>query len=239
MELSINITTNDSCKVIIEDESEYKSEDSTTISKGEFKYSETISIDVLQLNKTSETEYQDPVYTEHDDEAEAVEISVDFDGWFSVVHVVLPTKEWFKESSAVGLYDTVYYSDGENIYKYIDGTTSQVTIEEVLEVNTTNTTISITSKDYFSICYIRKCFIDLCKQIFNDRAFSSCWSDNDVDSELIYKRDLVWMAINVIKYLVKCNQLAEAERVVEILNDCNGICPADSTSSTNGCGCSK
>lgn len=239
MELSINVTTNDSCKIIVEDNSKYRSGLSTTVSKGNFKYTETISIDVLQLNRTSETEYQDPVYTKHDGKTRTVEMPVSFDGWFSIVHIILPTKKWFEESSAVGLYSTVYYSDGQNIYKYVDGTTSQVTIEEVTEVNTAGTTISITSKDYFSICYIRRCYIDLCKQIFNDRAFSSCWSDNDVDSELIYKRDLVWMAINVIKYLVKCNQLAEAERIVEILNDCNGICPANSTSTTNGCGCFK
>jgi len=68
MELKINITTCtacDDCKVTVKDLSEYLSEESTGIVKGKFKFSETGSIDVLQLNKTSETLYLNPTYTDH------------------------------------------------------------------------------------------------------------------------------------------------------------------------------
>lgn len=79
----------------------------------------------------------------------------------------------------------------------------------------------------------------MCQQIFENRAFSKCFDRNKIDSELIYKRDLVLMAINVIKYLTECKQLAEVERIVEILNGCNGLCNSSNIiNSTNGCGCS-
>ena len=52
MELNINIITDAHCKVIIEDNTEYLSETSTGISKGGFKYSDTVSVVVLQHNKT-------------------------------------------------------------------------------------------------------------------------------------------------------------------------------------------
>ena len=245
MELNINITTSNKCKIVVQDVSTYLAEDFSGTVKGKFKYSDTVSIDVLQHNKTTETVYRDPVYTKHDT-LQPINIPVEFDGWFDVIHLVLPSIEWFNreidksEGSALGLYDLVYFSDGIDIYKYLDGNVSQVTIIEVLEVNPINTTVSKTNRDYVSICFLRKCYINLCQQIFEDRGFSRCWNKNKVDSELIYKRDLVWMAINVIKYLTECEQLAEVERIIETIQGCNGLCVSSNlTSKTNGCGCSK
>ena len=245
MELNINVTTSDNCKIMVSDISTYLAEDFSGTVKGKFKYSDTVSIDVLQHNKTTETVYRDPVYTKHDT-LQPINIPVEFDGWFDVIHLVLPSIEWFNreidksEGSALGLYDLVYFSDGIDIYKYLDGNVSQVTINEVLEVNPINTTISKPNRDYVSICFLRKCYINLCQQIFEDRGFSRCWNKNKVDSELIYKRDLVWMAINVIKYLTECKQLAEVERIIETIQGCNGLCVSSNlTSKTNGCGCSK
>ena len=240
MELNINITTSDKCKIVVQDVSTYLAEDFSGIVKGKFKYSDTISIDVLQHNQTLKT-----IYTKHDT-LKSIDIPIEFDGWFSLVHLVIPNIEWFNkelektEGSALGLYDIVYFSDGIDIYKYINGETSQVTIDDILEINTVNTTISRISRDFVSICFLRKCYINLCQQIFEDRGFSHCWNKNKVDSELIYKRDLVWMAINVIKYLTECEQLAEVERIIETIQGCNGLCVSSNlTSKTNGCGCSK
>ena len=240
MELNINITTSDKCKIVVQDVSTYLAEDFSGIVKGKFKYSDTISIDVLQHNQTLKT-----IYTKHDT-LKSIDIPIGFDGQFSLVHLVIPNIEWFNkelektEGSALGLYNIVYFSDGIDIYKYINGETSQVTIDDILEINTVNTTISRISRDFVSICFLRKCYINLCQQIFNDRGISKCWNKNKVNSELIYKRDLVWMAINVVKYLTQCEQLAEAERVIETIQGCNGLCVSTNlTNSTNGCGCSK
>lgn len=245
MELNINITTSDKCKIVVQDVSTYLAEDFSGIVKGKFKYSDTISIDVLQHNQTLKAIYKEPIYTKHDT-LKSIDIPIGFDGWFSLVHLVIPNIEWFNkelektEGSALGLYDIVYFSDGIDIYKYINGETSQVTIDDILEINTVNTTISRISRDFVSICFLRKCYINLCQQIFNDRGISKCWNKNKVNSELIYKRDLVWMAINVVKYLTQCEQLAEAERVIETIQGCNGLCVSTNlTNNTNGCGCSK
>lgn len=245
MELNINIITDAHCKVIIEDNTEYLSETSTGISKGGFKYSDTVSVVVLQHNKTQETVVKSPTYDYHT--SDYIEVPVGFDGWFTINYIVLPNKDWFdreqekSSGSALGLYDIVYFVDNGYIYKYVDGEMDGASIEEVLEVNPINTTISKTSKDYVSICFLQKCYVNLCQQIFNDRGFSQCWNKNSVDSELVYKRDLVWMAINVIKYLTEFNQLAEVERIIEQINGCNGLCKSNSTyqPASSGCGCSK
>lgn len=245
MDLNINVITNDNCRVIIKDLSEYLPENFSGIAKGKFKFSDTIAIDVLQHNKSDGAVYINPVYNLHES-LNPVEISVKFDGWFTVVHIVLPSKKWLEtelsktEGSLIHTYNLVYFSDGETIYKYTNEHSEEVTIEEILEVNPTNTTISRISKEYVSICFLRKCYIDLCKQIFNSRGFSHCFERNNIDSDLIFRRDLVWMAINVIKYLTECNQLAEVERIIENLKGCNGLCVSSNvTSKTNGCECGR
>lgn len=248
MELKINlITCNscDSCKVTVQDTSTYLSEDNIGTVKGKFKFSDTVSIDVLQLNKSQDVEYLNPTFTEHSSLKDTT-LQITSDGWYSLVHLVLPSQDWFnkelskQEGSALGLYNIVYFASNNKIYKYINENIYEVTLSEVLEINPINTTISKTSKDFISICFLRKCYVNLCQQILNSRCFSSCWKDNKIDSELIYKRDLVWMSINVIKYLTECEQLAEVERILETINGCNGLCSSsNSFQHSNGCGCSK
>jgi hypothetical protein len=126
MDLKIKIITCnacDNCKVTVQDNSTYLPEDSTGVVKGKFKFSETVSIDVLQLNKTLESVYINPTYTSHST-VEDTTLQVSSDGWFSLVHLVLPSVEWFDkekaktEGSALDLYNIVYYIDGNTIYKY-------------------------------------------------------------------------------------------------------------------------
>lgn len=241
MDLSITVKTNSKCQVAVTDTTSYTT--STGISKNNFTYANTAAVDVLQWNKLQSTEYSSPTYTLHSDidQDDAILLTASQDGWFTVTHIVLPTSTWFESATEaeLGLYSIVYYTDGEYIYKYVDGTTSITTIDEVIEVNTEDTTLSIVTKDYVSICYLKQCYINYCLSIFNNSAFTECWNDNDSDEDA-YKRDIVWMAINVIKYLVKCGQLYEAERIIETINGCRGICPSsNSTSKTSGCGCSK
>lgn len=241
MELNININTENKCKIIVEDTSTYLPEDSTVFQKGAFKKSDTQAMVLLYLNSLENPSTKSIVFSN--------EVPIEFDGWFTVEYVVLPTKSWFQNAlkmqsqvDILGVYDSVYYIDGSEVYKYNPRTQeiSQVTdLTEIIEINPVNTTISITTNDYVSICFLTKCYINLCQQIFESRGLTQCWNKNNIDSELIYKRDLVWMAINVIKYMVECSQLYEAERIIELLHSCNGVCgDKKARSNGNGCGCS-
>lgn len=248
MNLEINICTNHSCKVIVkESKGDYLPEDSTIAAKNRFKFSDTVSIDLLQHNKCTGTELQNPIITIRKNNISDIELPVNFDGWFTVLHLVIPSKDWLiseinKESgSTLELYDCVYYSDGDNIYKYINGESYLVDINELVNRNIENTTISKTCENYVSICFLNKCYISLCQKILNDRTLkycSECTNKNNTDSDLIFRRDYVWMALNVIRYLVQFEQLAEAERVIEKVSGCNGLCKSEWNSiTTNGCGC--
>lgn len=243
MILDINVCTSPRCAVIIYDKSvDYLTEASTA--KNKFRYQDTVSVDLLQLNRSTGAELQQAVFTVRTEQVEQVKIPVNFDGWFTICHIVVPSKEWFdaelskSTASALGLYDTVYYSDGVNIYKYRNNSSEPATIEEVVNRNPENTTISIVKKNYVSVCFLRKCYINLCQQLFNSNIYSECFDKSGMNSELIHQRDLVWMALNVIQYLTEFNQLAEAERIIEQLQGCNGVCKQTIAISKQGCGCS-
>lgn len=244
MKLEIDVCTNESCKISIEDlTTDYQPEYNTNANFGTFRYSDTLSIDVLQHIKTDGTELQSATITNHNGKMCPVTLPVNFDGWFKVHHIVLPTIEWVdarlkeKELSILNLYQTVYCSDGENIYKYIGNYgPALASLEEIVERNTENTTLSRVTKDYVSICFLRKCYINLCQQILNSKAFDKCL--NKINNELTLKRDMVWMAINVINYMTEFNQLHEVARLIERITSCNGLCPNNSKIN-GGCGCNS
>lgn len=131
-----------------------------------------------------------------------------------------------------------YYSDGEKIYfKSIDGSIREVSEQELVEVNADAYNLIKHTYDFFSVCNLRKCYVALCQKIFNSRAFDRCFN-NKVDSDLIYRRDLVWAALNVIQYLVDSNQLCEAQRLLERITGCNGLC-SNTELGIQGCCCSQ
>lgn len=246
MNLNINIDTDKNCKVIIQDNSQYLPEDSTSIAKGKFKHSDITSIVILQHNKIEESVLKEPTYYS---DIYNMTVPINFDGYFTIYYIVLPNKKWFdreynkEHGSAFPLYSNIYFEDNGNIYKLVQNQIVPAYLKELIEINPVNTTISITNKNYVSICYLQQCYINLCKQIFNNRNITACSKRNIIDNELIYKRDLVWMAINMVKYLTDLNQLNEAERIIEQVTSCNGICTNEQNQTnrinSGGCGCSK
>ena len=43
----------------------------------------------------------------------------------------------------------------------------------------------------------------------------------------MYKRDLVWATLNVINYLIEDGLFEEAQKILEEIQSCNGICYND------------
>lgn len=254
MELNIKVCTSRTCEIIITDNTPVKDnigylpEYADGAADGRFRRSDTVSIDVLVLNESDGQKMQSPIFT--NGAYKSVKIPIRFDGWFSIHHIVIPSKEWFlrelekHSGSAIESYDIVYYSDGQSLFKYIRTKENPIEesakLEELILDVTDGTTISNTYKDYISICFLKRCYLSLCQQIFNSRGFSKCQNKAGIDDDLIFRRDLVWMAINVINYRAEFNQLAEAQRIIEQIGGCNGLCKSEFKQiPTHGCGCSK
>lgn len=243
MELTILIETGESCKFQVLDttsgESGYLS-DSSEVVKDRFKFTDTIKIHALQINKTDNSylEYSSIQWLE---ESKYIDIPTKFDGWFTLNYLVIPIKDYVERNkdSLKQLYNTIYCSDGIDLYKLSEDQFIKVELIELLEINPEGTTISKYTEDLVSICYLKECYIDICKQIFELRGFSKCLNNNSIDSQLIYNRDLIWMTINNISYLVEFGEFEEAERIIELFGGCNNVCKSKySTTNSSNCGCS-
>lgn len=242
MTLNIELNIDNNQITIVDLSTSYLEESDETTPLNHFRKSETEALVFASINKTTDEE---EVITHTFGNT----LSVDKDGWLKVYYLVLPTKEWLlralQKSNTIGIYDIVYYISKNKVYWYQPsskefGEVSKLNeILDIAQLPNVKTSISIINKNYVSICNLQKCYINLCQQIFESRGLTQCWNKNNIDSELIYKRDLVWMAINVIKYMVECNQLYEAERIIELLHSCNGVCSDKKVrNNVKGCGCS-
>lgn len=241
MNLDILIGSDNKCRLKVKDltkESEY-----SYLFGVSFGRSDSKTVDVLTYNKVSGEKTIRPQIS--DNTEDTVYLNIPEDGWITLSHIVLPSKEWVEKNEKFFIDRPeniwIYCTDGESIYRYLKGTFYEVTIETIVEQNPYNTTISRVDKDYVSICFLKQCYVNICQQIFSKLCGmgGQCFASN-IDKELSIKRDLVWMGINVIKYMVQFNMLAEAERTIEQLESCNGICSGNpSTNKSSGCGCSK
>lgn len=246
MELKVNIVTNGNT-ITIQDNSDYLSEDSSTLSFNKFKKSHCDSIILIETHKS--TDPLDEFIISNYKFGNS--ISINKDGWVTVWYVVLPNRDWInaKEKATSNRIqdtnDTYYYIEDDKIYSYYKGEIEEISDIDII-VSSKAVSTSLTYKQYVNISNLYDCYINFCQQLLQDRGFSKCWNKNTLDSELIYKRDLVWMAINVIDYLVDRDNhpnqtLAEAQRIIELIHSCTGICPEQNeTKSTTkyGCGCS-
>lgn len=240
MKLDIEVETGEKCGFNILDttcgNSGYLPEYSQEEIKDRFKYTETIALIRLTINKSSGSVSNKATYYIHNIEPDYHYIPTEFDGWFTLDYIVIPTKTWFDNTQMKDQYYTIYYSDGVHIYKYFNEESTIVEEQELFERNIEETTISKYTQDFMSICFLKKCFINICKQIFDLKGFNRCKSTGVSDEQLIFNRDLLWMAINTISYLTEFGQLAEAQRILENLTSCNSICPQEQTNNS-GCGC--
>lgn len=241
MELKINTDINKNQIIVTDVSTTYLEEDDPSFSLNCFRKSDTQSIVIASINKLKGEEVATSTIGNI--------INIDRDGWLTIYYLVLPTKEWFirasKTSNILDLYDIVYYVSKGNVYWYQSNTQEFGQVHQLQELidlaqlPNVKTTLSYAKADRVSIFNLEKCYINLCQQIFESRGFSQCYNKNNIDSELIYKRDLVWMALNVIKYLAECNQPYEVERIIELLYSCNGVCGDKKVRSNGkGCGCS-
>lgn len=175
---------------------------------------------VLQLNKT--TGIISNVFIRTSEE-EVPTFELGLDGFYTLVTLKI-SKDIDSE---------YYYRDGKFYHTY-----KEVELETLLEMNPQVSNLDVTYEYYFQTCRLKKCFINICYQIFDQVASINC-NKSSLDKNLVYKRDLIWSALNVIKYMTEVDQFEEAERLLERIMGCNGLCDnqCNDGHKSSGCGC--
>lgn len=242
MKVSLKFKIDNLNNIVIKDTTVYESECSNNFVK--YRKEDTGSIFVLGYHyPPDKEEYTTPLYiNKHTVDSEYI-IKVPKDGWITLYHIILPTKEYVQELHSkypkyVKQFPYLYYIDDGQVFDWKNKTA--IDIETLLEFGGGEKSFLIGETDYISIWNLQKCLVNLCLEIFNNLgAFGKCFNSSSVDAELKYKRDLVWMAIHVVRYLAKCDMKAEAARIINQLEGCNGICTQRTTNAPKGCGCGK
>lgn len=207
----------------------YQMENNDNVIKGRYKKSDTHSFNLLIYNSTKGSD----IYTF----TKSNNIQFSKDGWFTYCRILVPTKEWV-EKGVSGIYSKVICSDGVKLFKYETSNYIEIDPSELLEMELEDSSVSFYKIDYVNVCHLKNCYIELCKKVYN--SVDKCFNYN-VDKNVITRRDLVYMTISVVSYLTECGLLAEAQRTIENISTCNGLCTDDITHYNNEkkCNCSK
>lgn len=240
MEFSIDIHTNLNGEITIEDFSkeygQYIDEDvEVVISYDSYKYSESATLNTIIKVDTCEATLLDVLLDKHTEELDSSTFKVHKDGYYIIDHIILPNLSWLENSSEEykSYYETIYVTDNEKVYKLVNGELEECSIKEILERNIEGTTIKKCKVDVFFTGNLQQCYVNTAKQLF-DVLLKSC-SKDDGD---IFKRDFIWMTLNIIDYLIGFKQYMEAQRLIELFETCGGFCNKPKLPNKPSCGCS-
>lgn len=227
---------------LTQETNEYLPEDYWIPKYYNYRYTDCVTINIVYQITTKDKKTFKVLFNKHDIWLDESIVQLPQDGLYSISHIVLPTVEWLEKvkidaPSLLEEYSKIYVSDGEKVYEYINSEYKEVEPELIAEINTSETTISKAENSTFSIWELQKCYIYLCNQILLDKTLKCI---EHVDKNIVFDRDLVWMTLNIIKYHLELGQAFEAQRLIEQMNYCHGICKKHSNKSNNlsGCGCS-
>lgn len=209
-----------------------------------FKYSDTVTLNVLRYMGSNPEEIVNIVYSSHDTESDSVILSLPKDGYYIIDHIVLPTYEWYEKVKDEDLseYQSIYFSHNNTIYKVVNGEYIETDVQEIIERNPRRTTLSCEHFQVFSLDRLKHCFVSANKDVVNNflgtnssgNSIIKCKSKT-VDT---FNRDFLFMTIHAIKYLLECGQYEEAQSLLNQMT-CYDFCPNESnfkfTSSSCGC----
>ena len=164
-----------------------------------------VYIYVLQLNRSNEIITQ---VAKKENVEDQVVFDIGQDGFYTLITVKIPldsSKEY-------------YYKNGK-IYHIHE----EADLAVLLELNPEVSGLIVEPTYYFQTCRLRKCYINICQQIFDQVNSVEC-NKPLVDQNLIYKRDLLLSAIHIIEFMVEKEQYKEAERLLDSSRPCNCGC---------------
>lgn len=159
------------------------------------------------------------------------------DGVYTFKRVFVITKQFYEDNLDTGRFDdkeVIYYDpDLGAFYEVTEGTPDEITITDVANKFSNKHAGSVAQYKFVSTCYLNKCLYLIQKSII-DANMAACASEF---KDLLTKRDLIHMTLQVIKYLKDDGHLDEVQRVIEGLDTCGMICESISKKNNTDCGC--
>lgn len=238
-----------------QDNDAYLKPGNVTISKRQYLYTETATINIVRSVTLDGEGTPKAMVIEHPEDSvlDSCDMSLEKDGMYTVSHIILPTMKWLlrvletsRESinlySVICIYDEL--SDDIYLYNKDKNILDLITVEDLLQLpyevnNMVDPAPSIIrlDKNTFVMDSLIDCHVHYCNLILQSEMIRC---GRVINSQNKYIRDVLWCAINVIKYHLSFNNIYEAQRILERISNCTELCKVDNyTSNSSSCGCSR
>lgn len=167
------------------------------------------------------------------------------DGLYRVYHIIIPTVDWLQEYvDTFGCcldkrYDSIYVTDYRDFYIYDDGLLIPVGIDEFISGPLHNSSAIIQDMFTFTYDHLKECLVKRSEKILSKVCSTKC---PEKDNDDYYIRDVLWMAINVLQYLLDQGSYFEALHFLNTIKGCGNVCPEETKKCGNhvpSCGCKK
>lgn len=223
--------------------------DQEQVSFRNYTFEQTATLNVIMAISSDETETLESYSLVPHTDLDIDEITLEKDGLKRVEHIIIPTKAWFDyvyeldEPSFDSYVNGVYFvGDEDKFFKYKQGEVIEVPIKEIIEINQEDTTLVKTELHTFELCHLEECFFKLCMYLLDNMPCTDpCFNEKMKGfAGEILNRDIIWMVLNAIKYCIEQQQFFRAQKILERVETCWGICrDLDNINSTQykGCGC--
>lgn len=232
--MEFKLSMSDSCGLHITDVSQY-AELTDVSGTPSYKKEDVVLLISIFNRKVSEEILVQNVVTEPNT---TITVQLPNDGRYYVSQTMIPkTYVYPNRNYSKTIYG--YNTDTKKFQKFSGRFWTDVDVSEIVQRNVTGTNLARYDKTYFSICYLYKCYIDWCNKIFPILLKNCKGGCEELDSELVFKRDFVWMTINVLNYYIALCKFEQAQQLLERVMGCNGVCNVSVNSpKLSGCGCS-
>ena len=251
MEARFNICKKGTCGIQVSglerDSDQYLDQEQVSFRNYTFEQSATVNI-VIAISSDETEKLESYSLVPHTD-IDVDEITLEKDGLKKVQHIIIPTKDWFNyvyrmdETSFDSYINGVYFlGEEDKFFKYKYGQITEVPIEEIIEINQEDTTLIKAELHTFELCHLEECFFKLCMYLLDNMPCTDpCFNEKmkGFTGEIL-NRDIIWMALNAIKYCIEQQQFSRSQKILERVETCWGICrDLDNINSTQykGCGC--
>ena len=187
-----------------------------------------------------------PIYEEN---FPTKQYNLEGDGTFYLKRLFIVSRDFYESLSPSSLTNkTVVFYDEDllKFYKIVNNNEEEIQLADLAFEFTSSYLGAFTSHKLFSICFLKRCYYLLQRQILNNglglnppnkRTKKCLTGDCESSEELISKRDFIHNTIHVLDYLIGCGYYNDAQRLLESLNTCGFICRDVGISTNNDCGC--
>lgn len=152
------------------------------------------------------------------------------DGIYIIDHFVIP---YSAHSGSISVKCVI---NGDKPKLVTGPNETEIAESQYLEVLLNASDIPHTQATTLCTCGLHECYYHLAMELLQQPGIC----DTQERRDLIYKRDLVWMGINVIDYLLDQGNIYEANAILWKLEGCNGVCSKNlGHKPFKSCGCNK